>query len=133
MKKLIIILSAIGLIACKTSQETTKMDKTAATETTNPQDQVFDVIVQFISKGEGIANALKTKFEDAVANFNKTNHTNIEAEVRHWGREGETDLNYNLKNLSTGQKKAFITMVKETIGETDMAFIKYNEKGVQKR
>lgn len=133
MKKLIIIFSAIGLIACKNGQKSTAMDKTTATETTNPQDQVFDVIVQFISKGEGIANGLKTKFEEAVANFNKTNHTNIEAEVRHWGREGETDLNYNLKNLSTNQKKAFITMVKETIGETDMAFIKYNEKGVQKR
>ncbi|MGE0560665.1 MAG: hypothetical protein AB7O47_02510 [Flavobacteriales bacterium] len=133
MKKLIIILSAVGLIACKNGQKSTTVNKMTATETTNPQNQIFDVIVQFISKGEGIANDLKTKFEDAVADFNKKNHTNIEAEVRHWGREGETDLNYNLKNLSTSQKKAFITMVKETIGETDMAFIKYNEKGVQKR
>jgi acid phosphatase class B len=133
MKKLIIMLSAITLIACKNSAKTTKVDNSTTQETTNPNDMVFDVIVKFISKGEGIANNLKTQLEEAVAKFNKDNHTNIEADVRHWGREGETDLNYNLKNLSTKQKNAFISLVKETVGHTDMAHIKYNEKGVQKR
>lgn len=138
MNKLIIILSAVSLIACKNGQKSTttvksetSTEKTA--ETTNPQDVVFDVIVQFISKGEGIAHSIKTKFEEAVAKFNKDNHTNIEADVRHWGREGETDLNYNLKNLSTKQKSAFLSLVKETVGDTDMVNVKYNEKGVQKR
>lgn len=137
MKKLIFILSAVSLIACKNSQKAPAVKENTTTEknvqTTNPEETVFDVIVQFISKGAGIDQNLKTKFEDAVANFNKTNKTNIVAEVRHWGREGETDLNYNLKNLSTAQKKSFISLVKQTVGETDMAFIKYNEKGVQKR
>lgn len=138
MNKLIIILSAVSLIACKNGQKSTTTVKSETStektvETSNPQDVVFDVIVQFISKGEGIAHALKTKFEDAVAKFNKDNHTNIEADVRHWGREGETDLNYNLKNLSTKQKSAFLSLVKETVGDTDMINVKYNEKGVQKR
>lgn len=133
MKKILIISAAITLIACKNGEKATAEKNTNQTAVTNPEDQVFDVIVQFISKGEGIANELKNKVEEAVANFNKKNHTNIEADVRHWGREGETDLNYNLKNLSTSQKKAFLTMIKETVGDTDMTHLKYNEKGVQKR
>ncbi|MCC7331154.1 MAG: hypothetical protein IT232_00990 [Flavobacteriales bacterium] len=134
MKKMVIILSAISMIACKSSSNATNTKNfTSGTESTNPEDVVFDVIVKFISKGEGIARDLKTTFEEAVAKFNKQNHTNIEADVRHWGREGETDLNYNLKNLSTKQKSAFISMVKETVGHTDMVQIKFNEKGVQKR
>src|SRR3989344_7111984 len=117
MNKLIIILSAVSLIACKNGQKSTTTVKSETStektvETSNPQDVVFDVIVQFISKGEGIAHALKTKFEDAVAKFNKDNHTNIEADVRHWGREGETDLNFDLKNLSTKQKNSFLSLVK---------------------
>ncbi len=137
MRILIIILSAISFIACKNGQKSIDTKDNSSTEktaeTTNPQDVVFDVIVQFISKGEGIAHPIKTKFEEAVAKFNKDNNTNIEADIRHWGREGEIDLNYNLKNLSTKQKNAFLSLVKETVGDTDMVHIKYNEKGVQKR
>ena len=137
MRMLVIILSAISFIACKNGQKSIDTKDNSSTEktaeTANPQDVVFDVIVQFISKGEGIDHSIKTKFEEAVAKFNKDNHTNIEADVRHWGREGETDLNYNLKNLSTKQKSAFLSLVKETVGDTDMINVKYNEKGVQKR
>lgn len=137
MRTLVIILSTVSLITCKNGQKAIATKDNSSTEktveSTNPQDVVFDVIVQFISKGEGIANAQKTKLEEAVAKFNKDNHTNIEADVRHWGREGETDLNYSLKNLSTAQKKSFISLVKQTVGETDMINVKYNEKGVQKR
>lgn len=137
MRILIIILSAISFIACKNGQKSIDTKDNSSTEktaeTVNPQEVVFDVIVQFISKGEGIAHPIKTKFEEAVAKFNKDNNTNIEADIRHWGREGEIDLNYNLKNLSTKQKNAFLSLVKETVGDTDMVHIKYNEKGVQKR
>ncbi|HRN40766.1 MAG TPA: hypothetical protein PK649_01680, partial [Vicingus sp.] len=94
---------------------------------------VFDLIVQFISKGEGTARELGVKFDETVAKFNKDNHTNIEADKRHWGREGEYDLNFDLKNLSTKQKNSFISLVKETVGHTDMVHLKYNEKAVHKR
>ncbi|MBE7443514.1 MAG: hypothetical protein KF732_07145 [Flavobacteriales bacterium] len=133
MKKLIIMLSAITLIACKSNSKTTKVDNSTTQETTNPDEQVFDLIVQFISKGEGTARELGVKFDEAVAKFNKDNHTNIEADKRHWGREGEYDLNFDLKNLSTKQKNSFISLVKETVGHTDMVHLKYNEKAVHKR
>ncbi|MBV6484846.1 MAG: hypothetical protein KFKLKKLM_01364 [Flavobacteriales bacterium] len=133
MKKLIIMFSAITLIACKSNSKTTKVDNSTTQETTNPDEQVFDLIVQFISKGEGTARELGVKFDEAVAKFNKDNHTNIEADKRHWGREGEYDLNFDLKNLSTKQKNSFISLVKETVGHTDMVHLKYNEKAVHKR
>jgi maltose-binding protein MalE len=134
MKKLIIMLSAITLIACKNSAKTTKVENPSTTqETTNSDEKTFDVIVQFISKGEGTARELGVKFDEAVAKFNKDNHTNIEADRRQWGREGEYDLNFDLKNLSTKQKNSFLSLVKETVGHTDMVHLKYNEKAVHKR
>lgn len=133
MKKLIIMLSAITLIACKSNSKTTKVAETTTQETTNPDEKVFDLIVQFISKGEGTARELGVKFDEAVAKFNKDNHTNIEADRRQWGREGEYDLNFDLKNLSTKQKNSFLSLVKETVGHTDMVNLKYNEKAVHKR
>ena len=133
MKNLIIMLSAITLIACKSNSKSTKVENSTTQESTNSDEKTFDVIVQFISKGEGTARELATKFDEAVAKFNKDNHTNIEADKRHWGREGEYDLNFDLKNLSTKQKNSFLSLVKETVGHTDMVHLKYNEKAVHKR
>lgn len=133
MKKIVIMLSAITLIACKSNSKTTKEGNSTTQESTNSDEKTFDVIVQFISKGEGTARELGVTLDEAVAKFNKDNHTNIEADKHHWGREGEYDLNFDLKNLSTKQKNAFLSLVKETVGHTDMVHLKYNEKGVHKR
>ncbi|MCB9359950.1 MAG: hypothetical protein H6587_02855 [Flavobacteriales bacterium] len=127
MKKLIFILSALSLIACKNGEKATKKDDNMTnakqTEQTEKQES-YDLILQFISKGAGIDHDLKAKFEEGLAKYNAENKVNITPEISHWGREGETNLNFNLKNLSTAQKKSFLSFVKETIGNTDMVHIK---------
>lgn len=126
MKKLIFILSAVSLIACKNGEKATKDNDMANTKqsSTTEQTATYDLVLQFISKGAGIDRNLKTKFEEGLAKYNTTNKVNITPEISHWGREGETNLNFNLKNLSTDQRKAFLSFVKETIGDTDMVHIK---------
>lgn len=122
MKKLLIIISAISLIACKSSEKASTTDSSNAKQT--EQTKSYDLVLEFISKGAGIDNDLKAKFEESLEKYNKTNNTEIVPEITHWGREGETNFNFNLKNLSTNQKKAFLGFVKETIGSTDMVHIK---------
>ncbi|TXB65962.1 hypothetical protein FRY74_05170 [Vicingus serpentipes] len=126
MKKLIFILSAVSLIACKNGEKATKSDDMANAKQTEQTEQTksYDLVLEFISKGAGIDHKLKTTFEDGLAKFNSTNKVDITPDISHWGREGETNLNFNLKNLSTSQKKAFLSFVKETIGDTDMVHIK---------
>ena len=122
MKKVIFILSAISLIACKNSETTAAA--TASTEKQAEQVKSYDLVLEFISKGAGIDNKLLTTFKEGLAKFNSTNKTDIKPDISHWGREGETNLNFNLKNLSTEQKKSFSSFVKETVGDTDMVHIK---------
>jgi hypothetical protein len=126
MKKLIFILSAVSLIACKNGEKATKENDMANAKQTSTTEQTksYDLIVEFISKGAGIDHELKTKFEEGLAKYNSTNKVDITPEISHWGREGETNLNFNLKNLSTAQKKSFLSFVRETIGDTDMVHIK---------
>jgi hypothetical protein len=126
MKKLIFILSAVSLIACKNGEKATKSDNMANAKQTDQigQEKSYDLVLQFISKGTGIDHQLKKTFDEGLAKFNATNKVDITPEISHWGREGETNLNFNLKNLSTSQKTAFLSFVRETIGDTDMVHIK---------
>ncbi len=126
MKKLIFILSAVSLIACKNGEKATKSDDMTNAKQAEQTEQTksYDLVLQFISKGAGIDRDLKTKFEEGLAKYNSTNKVDITPEISHWGREGETNLNFNLKNLSTAQQNAFLSFVKETIGDTDMVHIK---------
>lgn len=126
MKKLFFIISAIALIACKNSEKaTTNSSNTKqanSQETMQNDKEIFTV--SFISKGEGIDRDLKTKFEEGLAKFNADQQLNLTPEKKPWGREGEFNLEFDLKNLSTKQKKAFSSFVKETIGNSDMLQIK---------
>lgn len=126
MKKLIFILSAVSLIACKNGEKATKDNDmvNAKQSSETQQTKSYDLVLSFISKGAGIDRELKTKFEEGLAKYNSTNKVDITPEISHWGREGETNLNFNLKNLSTAQRKSFLSFVKETIGDTDMVHIK---------
>ena len=134
------LILTLGVYSCKSTSQaksTTETvpngDKKETAEKTDEKDKVYDMIISFISKGEGIDRDLKTKVDTVLENFNKTSKTDIKPEIIGWGREGEVDYNFNLKNLSTKQKKAFISSIEETVGSTDMAHITFNQKSVHKR
>lgn len=128
MKKLIFVLSAVALIACKNGEKATKnesdMKSSNPQEQTDPKNDPNKAIVSFISMGAGIDHKMKTKFEEGLASFNKENNLDLKPELRHWGREGEIDLIFDMKNLSTKQRNAFNSFVKETIGDSQMVNFK---------
>ncbi len=125
MKKIIFILSTIALIACKNGEKATKdSEMKTSNEQIDPKDDPTKSIVSFISIGTGIDHKLKTKFLESLAKFNEENKTSLEPEIRHWGREGEIDMIFDMKNLSTKQRNSFSSFVKETIGDSELVNFK---------
>lgn len=134
------LILSLGVYSCKSTSQAKSTTETVPNEDnketagkTDEKDKVYDMIISFISKGAGIDSDLKSKVDVALKNFNNTNKTDLKPEIISWGREGEVDYNFILKNLSTKQKKAFISSIEETVGSTDMAHITFNQKSVHKR
>jgi hypothetical protein len=137
---IIILALSFGAFSCKSTSQaksTTETipngDKKNPSEKTDQKDMTYDMIISFISKASGIDSKVKTSVDTALETFNKTNKTDIKPEIVHWGREGELDYNFVLKNLSTKQKKAFIGSMKEVVGSSDMAQFTFDQKSVHKR
>ncbi|PKP44811.1 MAG: hypothetical protein CVT95_10705, partial [Bacteroidetes bacterium HGW-Bacteroidetes-12] len=99
----------------------------------NQEKIVFDMIISFISKGEGLDYKLVEKIDATINDFNTKNKTKVTPEIVNWGREGEKDYNFILKNLSTPLQKEFINSIEKAIGKTDMAHITFNHESVHKR
>ena len=133
----IILIATSCLFACKNSSKAMggdTIEPSNSNKTETPQkDPTYDMIISFISKGEGIDRKLKTKIDEAILAFNTKHQLKIELNGLSWGREGETDYNLILKNLSTSQKKEFISSIEEIVGTSDMAPITFNQKSVHKR
>ena len=100
---------------------------------TETQETVYDVIISFTSRASGIDRDIKDKVDKILSNFNAENENKIKPEIAPWGREGEVDYHFITKNLSTNQKKALTTKIKEAIGSSDTVFILFNKKAVHKR
>lgn len=120
-----------SLIACKTPSKT--LESTASKTEVTTKETVYDIIISFISKASGIDDALKTKVDTALSEFNKKHNTKIQPEIVTWGREGEKDYLILTKNLSTKQKKEIIAKFKIAIDSSDMAHIFLTKKSVHKR
>ena len=127
----ILLTVILSTFSCKSTSKSN--EKESKTTQTDSKETIYDMNISFISKASGIDTALKIKVDNAIETFNKTNKTSIKPEIVHWGREGETDYDFTLKNLSTVQKKAFTSSIEETIGSSDMAHITFNKKSVHKR
>lgn len=134
---LIITLSVSSLFSCKTSAPAMGSDSIVPANSGKSKqtdnEVVYDMIVSFISKGEGIDNAVRDKVDQAIEKFNTKNKTSIQPEKVGWGREGEVDYLFKAKNLSTAQQKDFSAKIKAAVGNSDIVFISYNKKAVHKR
>lgn len=139
MKKLafIILAVSISMVACKNSSKAMGSDKIEPSGSdkisTPDKEPTYDMIISFISKGEGVDRKLKTKIDETIVAFNAKHKVRVKPNGLSWGREGETDYNLILKNLSTSQKKEFISSIEEIVGTSDMALITFNQKSVHKR
>ncbi len=132
----IILIATSSLFACKNSSEAMGSDRIEPANAGKNKVEyavTYDMIISFISKGEGTDRELRDKIDGVLKSFNEKNKTDLKPEILGWGREGEVDYNFIAKNLSTKQKKAFASQVKEAIGSSDMAQVVFNQKSVHKR
>lgn len=127
---ILILGASLSFYSCKSQSQATNSIKT---ETATNEEGFYDMIVSFASKGAGINRDVRQKLDDLIVSFNQNNSTTINYEKYGWGREGEVDYLFTLKNLSTKQQKELKAKVKEVVGNAEMIFISYNSKCVHKR
>jgi hypothetical protein len=71
------------------------------------------LVVSFISIGTGIDYKAKEKLLVLIEDFQHEHDVNLEASIKNWGREGETDYTFDLKKLSKRQRRTFIKKIEE--------------------
>lgn len=119
MYKLILIATLIFTgVSCKSKKETsTKTVENKTEQNINEQKVVYKLIVSFISKGAGTDNTKRT----ALIEYVNSHPKKPKFETINWGREGETDYCFNLKELTTKKEMVeFIEKVKSISGGSDM-------------
>ncbi len=85
------------------------------TETNQVQSENYRFSVSFYSIGTGINYKAKEEFLALVAAFEKRKKVNLPYETVQWGREGETNLCFNLADLNEEQQKTFIVESKDKL------------------
>jgi hypothetical protein len=118
----IIIIASTSLFACKNSSQAMGADQIEPVNTKQNIKTIGDNMkISFISKASGVDQKVKEKVDAVMVSFAAKNKVELKYEKKHWGREGEFDYNFDLKNLSTSQKKSFVSLIKGAIGTSDMA------------
>lgn len=130
MKKIIVLISVIALItgtSCKSKEKASK-DESSTTSTSNTKNMQSDkkhrFIISFFSIGTGVDTDAYTKFE----NFVKNHPSKPAYDSYRWGREGEVDIVFNLKEFKKAADQAkFIEDLKKAIGNSDRVRYAENE------
>jgi hypothetical protein len=116
--KTILFLSILMLVfACKNtkkSQKTTEAD-------------IYRVIVSFNGKGEGTDKQAIAKLESYTITFGKKEGKTLAYDKYPYGREGEIDYCFYLKELKKGAQDDFVAGLKNLMKDAKYVFIKENE------
>jgi hypothetical protein len=118
----LIFFAGILAVSCKTKQSSSSTSKTT-------QSGEYRLVISFISKGSGIDGSK----HDAIKKFMDDHPKKVKNEMYRWGREGEVDYCFKLKELSDKDQKAFVEEVKKLAGESDRIFINENSACVHKK
>ncbi len=135
MKQLFILASLLVIasisICCKTKKNTTTSTTSSVPATTEIAAALEDektiqyrVIISFISKGAGI----DLKLSSAITAYVSAHPKKPTSKIVSWGREGETDHCFLLKELTKTEQVDFIAGVKRIIGTSDMVLLTENSK-----
>ena len=116
----------ISTISCKSKQAATNSTNTKTEDVTSNK---FRLVVSFISKGEGPDRAKTAAFVKYMEGHPKKPVYIIET----WGREGESDYCFNLKELSKSEQTDFIANVTKMMAGSDMVFVKENAESNRRR
>lgn len=99
----------------------------------NAKDTPYRFIVSFISIGEGTDRNAKEILDATLYNWKTSQKKEIVYEKVPWGREGEVDFCFQLKELSAEQQVQFINELKEKFKGHDLVQFAENEPCRHKR
>jgi hypothetical protein len=120
---------SLSLFSCKSKkQSNTVSEIKTETNTTNTNQRLengsYRLIVSFISIGTGVDGEAYNKLEK----FIKEHPKSPSFEQKRWGREGEVDFMFTLKEFKANEQLKFISDLKVAIGKSDRVLYKENEK-----
>jgi len=122
--KIILLLSIVMLsFACKNSKNTSK----------NTDTDKYRVIYSFISIGEGTDSKAFAILESYLISFGKKENKTIAYDKYPWGREGEVDYCFYLKELNKGAQKDFVNGLNNIAKQSKLIRIYENMACVHKK
>ncbi len=102
-------------------------------ETTKQAEDNYRFIVSFISIGEGTDRTGRETMDGVLASWEKKKGAPVSFESVPWGREGEVDFCFNLKELSRKEQESFVTDMKSAFKGRSLVQITENQPCVHKR
>lgn len=128
MKTSIFFLMICSLVACKSIKKTNN-ETSSTSEQTKDANAKFQFIVSFISTGAGIDKTAKKQFEQFITEFENTNKLKLNVVIIKWGREGEVNYCFVLKELNRDLQNIFITNTKSTLSQSNL--IRFHENNIE--
>ncbi len=126
---IVIIVAMAG--SCKSSKNTTADSKAdgkpaTLTESKTPlPENNYRVIVSFISIGGGTDSEAYAKLKDYISRKDEVGVAISKEEIR-WGREGEVDVCFKLKEMDSSDADAFVNGLKKTFEGNNLVQITEN-------
>lgn len=128
MKYLIYLILPLTLFACSANKQT---NSTATPAIATSNDSTCRFVVSFISIGAGIDNKAREEFDKFVLEYSAKNKVHIVYVPERWGREGEIDYCFKLKELDSSKQQAFIREAKGLFKESSL--VRYKENVAQRQ
>jgi len=121
------LIFSVLFFACKSKQataNTTDNSRTITNSVDADAPKTYRLIVSFISIGTGVDAVAYANLEKFIQGHPKK----PSFEKKRWGREGEEDFMFTLKEFKAADQAKFISDLKATIGKSDRVQYKENEK-----
>ncbi len=132
MNKILLALTAIAVFACcKSSKPAAQATATTPVAAPEPEDKplpdsVYRVVISFISIGEGIDVSALQQLEEIAVNHQRDFGMPLAKEEYRWGREGEVDVCYKMRDSSRKAKDAFVREVRSKFAENKLVQVEEN-------
>lgn len=116
-----------------TLSSTAMHEEVLMTDGENQMQNNYRFIVSFISIGEGTDRNGRETLDGVLASWEKKKGAPIAFESVPWGREGEVDFCFNLKELSKKEQELFVADMKSAFNGRSLIQMTENQPCVHKR
>ncbi len=116
MRYLFYTLLFIGMASCTQSKKATQTATNTQTAEKDPSKYRFGI--SFYSIGTGTDGAARQQMMDYIHQFEQKEGVTLTYEKYAWGKEGEIDYCFKLKELTPKQQENFILQIKQKLNKS---------------